>query len=997
MIALASIFVSDASADSNPGPRGLTLKSGPSTTGCGGCHNGLADPGIQVTISGPTLLNAGQVGTYSVTATKASVPDGTRMGVDIAASDAGVLSSIGGQATVLLNGEVVHSTSNGTVALRATQKGSANYNFLYTMPAGAVGGTTHTIYATAALGFVGWNHASSLVVKTRPGPPASLTASNVTTNSVDLTWTGGGPEYRVVYKPGTSAPSSDSDGIGVNVGTATSTTLTGLPSGTQFGIAVFSKVAGENLFSTSGATTLIITEGAPPTTRYVNAAAGVDSGTCLQPDESCRTITFAMSQALGGNPGDTIIVAPGTYNVDLGEDFPIAFKSGVQLVASGSAGNTVIDASGDIIRQGIIRSVANASSAARIEGFTLTNGLALDALSCAESRGGALLITGSIATFTVSGNVFANNEARGRSAAGASESACLGRGGAIAAVGSVVRIENNVFTGNVARGGNGFTHAGNLTGLEGGGPGEAGAIYAEATGSIVNNTFRANAAAGGNGGFAENGTAAGGFATGGAISAQSSPSPTIVNNIFAGNVASSGQGGTILPATAGALTVSDSPSIRNNLFINNLVNGDFSTGDDKGTLFVDDDPLFHAAPSNLRLRPTSPAKGAGSATDAPTVDFDGVTRPATPSIGAFEASLVATFTTLTSSQNPSPPGEPVTFTADVDTAANDTVGGTVTFKDGAAVLCNAVALSNGTAQCPAGSLSTATHLITAEYGGNSIYAASVSPILSQTVTANPSRLANISTRAQVQTGLNVMIGGFVISGPTSKTIVIRAIGPSLANFGVTGALANPQLQLVRSSDNATIATNDDWATHPNAAQVQASGFAPGHPLESALYISLPAGAYTAIVSGVNGATGLGLVEVYEVGQSEATLINISTRAVVQTGFDVMIGGFIIQGVGSQTVVVRAIGPSLASFGVSGALQDPSMQLVRLSDNAVLGSNDNWQSAPNAAQIQSAGLAPGHPLESAIMLTLPPGAYTAIVSGVNATSGVGLVEVYKVLP
>jgi photosystem II stability/assembly factor-like uncharacterized protein len=259
----------------------------------------------------------------------------------------------------------------------------------------------------------------------------------------------------------------------------------------------------------------------------------------------------------------------------------------------------------------------------------------------------------------------------------------------------------------------------------------------------------------------------------------------------------------------------------------------------------------------------------------------------------------------------------------------------------------------------------------------------------------PPRLANISTRGQVQTGFDVMIGGFVISGSAPKTVVIRAIGPSLATFGVTGALANPTLQLVRSSDNATIATNDDWGTAANAAQITASGFAPSHPQESAMYLTLQPGAYTAIVSGVGNTSGVGLVEVYEVDHPEVALINISTRGKVQTGFDVMIGGFVVLGDGPQTVVIRAIGPSLANFGVNGALANPTMQLIRISDNATIATNDDWGSASNAALIQSSGFAPSNALESAILISLQPGAYTAIVSGVQNGTGVGLVEVYTV--
>jgi uncharacterized delta-60 repeat protein len=266
-----------------------------------------------------------------------------------------------------------------------------------------------------------------------------------------------------------------------------------------------------------------------------------------------------------------------------------------------------------------------------------------------------------------------------------------------------------------------------------------------------------------------------------------------------------------------------------------------------------------------------------------------------------------------------------------------------------------------------------------------------------TALASTPRLVNISTRGQVQTGFDVMIGGFVISGSTTKTVGVRAMGPNLANYGIPGALANPQVQLVRSSDQTVVASNDDWQTAANAAQLVANWLAPTNPLESTILVNLAPGAYTAIVTGVSNGTGVGLVEVYEVDHPETSLINISTRGKVLTGFDVMIGGFVIQGSGPQTVVVRAIGPSLANYGVAGALANPTLTLVRSGDQVIIATNDDWGNAANAAQLQASGFAPSNPLESAIYVTLAPGAYTAIVSGVNNGTGVGLVEVYKVGP
>jgi hypothetical protein len=158
-------------------------------------------------------------------------------------------------------------------------------------------------------------------------------------------------------------------------------------------------------------------------------------------------------------------------------------------------------------------------------------------------------------------------------------------------------------------------------------------------------------------------------------------------------------------------------------------------------------------------------------------------------------------------------------------------------------------------------------------------------------------------------------------------------------------------------------------------------------------MTLAPGAYTAIVSGVNGGTGVGIVEVYEVDTPTAPLVGISTRGQVLTGNDVMIGGFIIQGNATQQVVVRARGPSLAAAGIANALQNPTLTLVRSSDGVVIATNDDWQQASNAAQVSASGFAPSDPRESVILINLAPGAYTAIVSGVGGT-GVGIFEVFS---
>jgi len=190
-----------------------------------------------------------------------------------------------------------------------------------------------------------------------------------------------------------------------------------------------------------------------------------------------------------------------------------------------------------------------------------------------------------------------------------------------------------------------------------------------------------------------------------------------------------------------------------------------------------------------------------------------------------------------------------------------------------------------------------------------------------------------------------------------------------------------------------IATNDDWQTDANATLLRQSGFAPSDPRESGLYINLPPGAYTAIVSGLNGGTGVSVVGVFEVDHPETPLVNISTRGRVGTGENVLIGGLVIQGTAPKTVAITATGPSLSAFGVTSPLANPTLTIVRSSDQSVVATNDDWQTDANAAQLQASGFAPSDPRESGLLLTLPPGAYTAIVSGVNGTTGISVIGVF----
>jgi len=258
------------------------------------------------------------------------------------------------------------------------------------------------------------------------------------------------------------------------------------------------------------------------------------------------------------------------------------------------------------------------------------------------------------------------------------------------------------------------------------------------------------------------------------------------------------------------------------------------------------------------------------------------------------------------------------------------------------------------------------------------------------------RLQNLSTRGRVSTGDNVLIDGFIISGPDPKTVVLRALGPSLSRLGVSGVLANPVLSLYNSS-GTLIATNTGWQTDIGATFMAQNALAPDNPADAAmLRTNLAPGAYTIVVRGKNGAQGISLAEIYEIYSPglNSLLTNISGRGFVGTGDNVLISGFIVGEVGSGTVVVRALGPSLASFGVSQPLSDPTLTIYD-SNGAVIASNDNWQDDNNANYVLRNGLAPSNALESALVLRLPAGAYTAVVRGANGATGNALAEVYTV--
>ena len=234
-----------------------------------------------------------------------------------------------------------------------------------------------------------------------------------------------------------------------------------------------------------------------------------------------------------------------------------------------------------------------------------------------------------------------------------------------------------------------------------------------------------------------------------------------------------------------------------------------------------------------------------------------------------------------------------------------------------------------------------------------------------------------------------MIGGFIVVGVKAKQVVVRAVGPSLADAGVTGFLADPELELYDSA-GTLLRQNDNAESVPQ--QIVDAGLAPKDPNESLIAIRLEPGAYTAVVRGVNDTHGVALCEVFDLTPNSSRVGNISTRGRVAGGDSAMIGGFILGGRAPTKVIVRAIGPSLTGRGVSGALHDPLLE-VHDSQGSLLFSNDDWRSTQED-QIIASTIPPPNDRESAIVATLDPGAYTVIVRSADNGSGVALVEVYN---
>jgi hypothetical protein len=252
------------------------------------------------------------------------------------------------------------------------------------------------------------------------------------------------------------------------------------------------------------------------------------------------------------------------------------------------------------------------------------------------------------------------------------------------------------------------------------------------------------------------------------------------------------------------------------------------------------------------------------------------------------------------------------------------------------------------------------------------------------VVTSTATFANISTRLKVEAGDRALIGGFIVTGSAPKRLLLRALGPSIP---LPGVLNNPRLEVYDSAGHL-MAANEDWGDAPNKQEVTDSSLAPAHNRDAAILLTVAPGSYTAIVRGQGDETGIALVEVYDLeAGSDAMLANISTRGFVQKDDDVLIGGLILDGQLSRKIIVRAIGPSLSR---SDALANPTLEL-RNSNGDLIAENDDWRTAEQ--EVSATTIPPSNDFESAVVRTLPPAAYTAIVRGVNGSTGLALVEAY----
>ncbi|HWX15018.1 MAG TPA: choice-of-anchor Q domain-containing protein [Chthoniobacterales bacterium] len=664
-----------------------------------------------------------------------------------------------------------------------------------------------------------------------------------------------------------------------------------------------------------------------------------------------KTIQAAINAA---SAGDTVIVNDGTYTLTS----PITISSAIVLSSVNGASATVLDG------QQSVRCVSITDPGAIVNGFTVQNGRA-------RTGGGIYCINGTIENCTVLNNIATGNDSGD------------GLGGGIYVSNGNVRfcnVHNNTANSVVANQYSNSASGGGIYSVNG----------AIANSTISDNLCTANYANGGggdlNGGTLTKCQVTGNSATalfypsGGGINA--SPGATIDGCVISGNSTTATETGayTTCDANGGGFYIGNGSTVQNTLVFGNSSNapygfagggGGWSSGSTVRNCSITGNSVN--APSN-----TSQAQGGGmlwgysdtcvnniiTFNSAPVnADNSDVNASSYPQYVNCWISADPLFVNASASDFHLSPNSPC-INAGVNqawmTGAQD--------LDGNARIIN-----------------TSVDIGAYEF---------------TTTPPTPTELGNISTRMNVGTSDDVLIGGIIIKGNAPKKVIIRAIGPELTQYGVPGALRDPTLELHNGS-GAIIGRNDNWGTtirggvitSDQVAEMRASGLAPSDSHESAIISTLQPGSYTAIVRGVNNTTGIALIEVYDLdATADANLANISTRGLVGTGDSAMIGGLIILGSTPEKVIVRALGPELTAHGVTGALQNPTLELHDSHGN-LIAFNDNWKESQRT-EISATGLAPTDDRESAIVATLPPGNYTAIVHGVNGTTGVALVEVYK---
>jgi hypothetical protein len=384
-----------------------------------------------------------------------------------------------------------------------------------------------------------------------------------------------------------------------------------------------------------------------------------------------------------------------------------------------------------------------------------------------------------------------------------------------------------------------------------------------------------------------------------------------------------------------------------------------------------------------------------TATTTPTATATATATPVTTPSSTPTATATATAT----------PTATATATATPTTTATATATSTPTTTPVSSPTPTSTATASATATATATPISSPTATATATATPTASATATPTATASATVPPSPTPSAtprtapapqalNISTRLRVETGENVLIAGYIITGNANKSVVVRGMGPSLSAFGLTGVLLDPVLEL-RASNGSPVAMNDNWKDSQRS-EIEATLLQPNDDRESVILTNLAPAAYTAILTGKNNTSGIGVIEVYDKDPTaDSQLGNISTRGLVQGGNSVMIGGFILGGGSdSSQIVLRGIGPSLTQFGVNNALADPTIELHDANGSTLL-SNDNWtDDTISAAFLIAKGLNPQNNKESAIFTLLPSGAYTAILAGKDGSTGIGLIEIFN---